>query len=147
MVRETHGVPYIFGHRATDDRFFPEIVGIGTVVLPLHGSPHEAKLAKSGNAMRRMLVELAVMRSGLPEPWLEELAVKLVEADGTTVLETAFCRVAGEKLGQDGFHHLFLWTYPFALSPVALGKDAKILLSSSSGHAWSEPVVPLLRAA
>jgi hypothetical protein len=147
MVRETHGVPYLFGNRHTDARFFPEIRGIATAVLPLYGSPRAKLLARTGLDSQRMLVELVVARPGIPERWLEGLEVRIVEADGTPILETALCRVVREKTGQDGFHHLFIWTYPFAVKELAPGPSADIVLRDSSGHEWSENVSALLRAA
>jgi len=147
MVRETQDVPHIFGHRTTDDRLFPEIAGIGTVVIPLHGSSREALFAKSGHATRQLLVVLGVRRHGLPERWLERLAIKLVEGDGSVVLDTTLCRVTREKPCDDGFIHLYAWTYPVPVSVLILTSRARILLRSPSGHEWSGPASPLLRAA
>ena len=147
MVRETSGVPYIFGHRAAADRHFPEIVGIAEAVIPYHGSPRAKAVAASGHAMRRVIIDLAVRRTGLPERWLEGLALNVVEADGRVVIETQPCLILDERVGKDGYVHLKVHSTPFAVSDLILSAEAKIVLRSSSGHEWSSPIRPLLRAA
>jgi len=148
MVRETHGVPSISrfaGNRHTDARLFPEIAGIAEVAIPLHGSPRAKAFAACGYS-HRMHVDLAVRRTGLPERWLEGLALEIVEAR-CVLVKTALCRILEERLGSDGYVHLRLHSYPIEVSGMTFGPDAEIVLKTSSGHEWRGSLAKLLRAA